>query len=265
MTGHMHFARWILAGAITVAAGCASAKKEPPSFGQRIAKAHGYTWWKGKHDALAADVHLTILDENPDLNRFFDAHFTYDCSTGKTRMQLADNTIIVWDGQKAWVSPATSKVQKAKFMVRTWPFMVAAPVRLNEPTLIAGPVEKRPFAGQQCPTAKLTFAPGADHGAEDWCIAYADPKTYRLLSLAYALKGGKGVDGFSDDALAVTYYGVRMADGVTFSTEWRIWKWNKDVGIYGKPIAEGRVYNIEFVYPKKTDFDRPEGAREAGE
>jgi len=265
MGGRTKSALTFLIALTLIATGCALKRKEPPSFGMRVAKAHGYTWWKGRKEALAADVHLTILNENPDLNRFFDAQFTYDCATGRTRMQLRDDTVIIYDGQKTWVSPADSKVQKARFLVRTWPFMVAAPLRLFEPNVTTGPVETRPLAGRDCPTAKLSFTPGADRAADDWCIAYADPKNYRLIALTCSLKGGKGVDGFSEDALAVTYYGFKEVEGVLFATEWRIWKWNKDVGIYDKPVAEGRVYNIAFTYPKKSAFDRPPGSREATE
>jgi hypothetical protein len=264
MSANTHSPAWLLAAALALT-GCASTKKAPPPFGLRVAQAHGYSDWQGKKDALKADVHLTIFGETPGQNRFFDADFTYECSTGRTRMHLADNTVIVFDGKKTWVSPADAKVQKPRFIVKTWPFMVAAPLRLMEPGITHGEVEMRPLGGQQCPTMKLSFAPGADHGDADWCIAYADPKTYKLLALTYALPAGKGVDGFSEDTLAVTFYEPRQVDGIVFGTEWRIWKWNKEFGFYDKPIAEGRVYNIEFLYPKKNQFTAPPGAREAVE
>ena len=252
----------MLAGLFALA-GCSSTPKPPPSFQARIAKAHGYGWWSDKRGSLAADIHVTFLADNPDNNRFFDARFTYDIQTGKTRMQLADDTIIVFDGQRAWVSPAASKVRKAKFIATTWPYFVAAPFRFEDGATAVGPVEMRELAGQQCPSAKVTFTGGPGHSGEDWCIAYADPKTYRLLGLAYSLKGGQGVEGFSESALAITYYGYKETDGVLLAHEWRIWKWNKEVGIYDKPVAEGRIYNVEYIYPHKSKFDKPADAREA--
>ena len=97
------------------ALGCHSGPKPAPSFAEQVSNAHGYDSWKSQA-ALVGDVHVQF--EN---GATFDAHFTYDVKQNRVRMLLPDETILVFDGQNAWVSPSTYwKLERDEYIQRRY-------------------------------------------------------------------------------------------------------------------------------------------------
>lgn len=236
-------------------AGCHSGPKAPKPLLQMIEEAHGLANWKD-NAALAGDLHIEVENRPP-----LDLRFTYELKTGRTRMQLADNTILVWDGQKAWVSPASSETQRARFTLRTWPFFVALPFLLREGTTIADEAN-RSLAGEEVPSFRMTRAASVSDTPADWHIVYTDPQTHLLRGVVYATTYGRTLTEAEKNLHAITYYRYTNSDGVRIAQEWRLWNWNAQAGLIGMPIGTARVYNLEFLRPKPNAFVKPADARE---
>src|SRR3954453_21763186 len=62
--------------------------------------------------AMGLDIHIETVGR-PN----FDARITQDVKSNRVRMQLADDTILVFDGSAAWVSPPTAKVEEARHLL----------------------------------------------------------------------------------------------------------------------------------------------------
>ena len=221
---------------------------------EKIDEVHGLAYWKD-NPALGGDLHIEVEGRPP-----LDLRFTYDIKTGRTRMQLADDTILVWDGQKAWVSPASSPAQRARFTLRTWPFFVALPFMLRDGTITEE--RDRPLGGENIPSFRLMRSAAVSDTPEDWHIVYADPQTHLLRGVTYITSFGRSKEEAEKNAHAITCYNYKNFDGVRIAQEWRLWNWNPQVGLAGMPVGTARIYNLEFISPKPNAFVKPPDARE---
>jgi len=241
--------------ALVLGAGCRSGPGVEPPLDRRIANAHDIVEWN-RYRALRGDVHVHFEG-----SAAFDATFTYDIATGRVRMQTADDSILVFDGRQAWVSPANAATQRARYHLLTWPFFITAPFRLSQPGASLGPASMRPLGQQDLLSANLTFAPGGAAPPHDWYVLYVEPSTGLLRGIAYRATYGGSASPAAPQPQAVTFYSYENVEGVRIPGEWRFWKWNETVGIYDKPIGVGRVYNLQFIAPRADAFQRPPDAR----
>ncbi len=229
---------------------CQSHPKASPPLAARIGRAHGLEYW-GRSEALAGELHLEVRGAPP-----LDVKFLYEVSSGRTRMRFDDGTIVLFDGRKVWVSPANSPIQQAAFVVRTWPWFVVAPLRIASAPQSVGPQEMRDLGRRPCPSAAVSISRG---GKDESYVIYEDPETHRVIGIGYDLPPALRSDD-DDKQYAITYYSFRDVEGVKFAEEWRLWRWSKMHGLMD-PVGTGRVYNLEFISPKKGIFNVPMGAR----
>jgi hypothetical protein len=241
--------------ALCLGLGCHSKPVQHATLAEQISHAHDASDWRLQR-ALTGDIHAEFESEAS-----FDAKFTYEISSGRVRMLLPDDTVLVFDGQTAWVSPASSPVKNARSILKTWPNFIAVPFKLGDVGVQVGPTESRTFAGQKYDTARVTLPPRQADSPDDWYIVYADPQTHRVHALAYLFTHGRKLDDPNNSPHAVTYYDFKEFGGIVIPTVWRFWQWNPSEGIYGKPIGSGRLYNLEFVTPKANAFVKPGDGR----
>ena len=248
----------ILLSLLVFAIGCHSKPTGPLTFSQRLAEAHNTRDWKDKA-ALAGDLHVEVINEGQEQSTSLDFHFTYEIATGKVRMQLADNTILVYDGQSAWVSPASAKTARARYTLLHWPALMLLPFRLNDPGVKVWPEEQRELGSEKCPSVRVAFETG--DLAQNAYLIYLDPKGSRVRGIAYVDAMGRSTEEAEDNAHAVTFYRYELVDGMAFPADWRLWNWKKKTGLAGMPVGTARLYNLEFIVPKKNAFVRPPDAR----
>jgi hypothetical protein len=212
--------------------------------------------WK-MEPAMGLDIHIETVGR-PN----FDARITEDVKSNRVRMQLADDTILVFDGQSAWVSPPTAKVEDARQILLNWPYLVTLPLRLREPGVNLGPVRTEEVGksqekpGEMYGVFDVTFGAAAMENANDHYTLYLEPKTGRLRRVIVWPKGDA-------KPYALTLYDLRQDEGVTFATEFMVWNYNATEGVFGKPFAEAHIYNVDFSPAKKNAFVAPAGARKA--
>ena len=97
------------------------------AFAQRIERAHGMDAWQNKQ-ALKTD--LVVHFGGAEL---VNGTMIYDMHTSRVRMEMTNGTTLIFDGEKAWVSPSSAEAPMARFHLLTWPYFLAAPFKLRDP------------------------------------------------------------------------------------------------------------------------------------
>ena len=232
------------------------AKTPPPSgFAEMIEAAHGLAAWQA-HKAIQA--HITVeLGGQP----LIEGTMMFNTSVGKSRIELDDGTIMVFDGQDAWVSPSDSPAEGARFHLLTWPYFLAAPMKLRDPGSHLTPLDPMTQGGAELPAAKLTFDAGVGDSPDDWYILYREPFTQHLVAMAYIITYGKGTEEAEKEPHAITFEDYETIDGVTFSTRWQFWNWSPELGAHGEPIGHAQITDIQFVEPAIQVFQKPTNAK----
>ncbi len=246
------------AAAIAVATTClmmtstpAMAHNSAEHFAESIEQSHQADVWYAKSavqfEAVVAFGGNTILD----------ATIIYDYHANRVRITLKNGVVMVFDGDKAWVSPADTKMPgpSPRFHLLTWPYFLALPFKLQDPGTHLAPWKQKH-------TAKLTFGEGVGDSPKDWYVLYRNPKTNTLDGTAYIVTYGKSVDKAEADPHAVRYEKIVDVEGVKLATEWEFFNWSPEQGFHGDPLGHATLSNIQFITPDDSTFAIPEGAAE---
>ncbi len=239
-------------------AGTARAADAPDaaSFVASIEAAHGKAAWDAAR-ALQARLSLTF-GGRPALAGII----LFRTNLARSRIELEDGTVAVFDGASAWVAPASSKLERARFHLLTWPYFTALPMKLRDPGSHLQVIGRRALRGKSYEAARLTFDPGVGDTPDDWYVLYRDPPTGRLAAAAYIVTYGKEAAAASKEPHAITYEDYRPVGGAHVATTWTFWHWKEGTGIAGRPIGSGKLTDLKFVEPAPDAFTRPSAARE---
>lgn len=222
-----------------------------------IAEAHGRDAWyahDGFRSALAVDFGG---------NRVLEGTMTFTPDAGETRIERADGSVALFDGETAWVSPAEAEFPMARFHVLTWPYFAAVPMKLSDPGTRLESLGELPLGGRPHPAARLTFDTGVGDTPDDWYVLYRDPDSGRLAAMAYIVTFGTTTEEAEAEPHAITYGGWQEIDGVQVPTAWDFWLWDEERGTYGEPIGHVELTDPAFVTPEPAAFTAPGDAREA--
>lgn len=247
-------------GASGVSADAATTAAED-SFAARYATpietAHGKEAWE-RAEAVSAHLSLSMGGEEVLAGRML-----FTPQVGRSRLELADGTVAIFDGERAWVSPAGAELPQARFHLLTWPYFLAAPFKLRDLGTHLEDLGTRTHDGVEHPAARLTFDPGVGDSPDDWYVVYRHPATGRLAALAYVVTyGGRSAEEAAADPHALTYHDFRPVDGTTLATTWRLWSWSEEQGVHGDPLGEVTLTDLAFVTPPPDAFERPADAAE---
>lgn len=226
-------------------------------FARAIEKTHGIDAWRSQ-SALETDITVEFGG-----NQMIDGKLLMDPSGGHVRIELKSGTVMVFDGRNAWVAPADTSFQGARFHILTWSYFLAAPMKLRDPGTRLEDLGKSPLRdGKKLKAARLTF--GADVGdtPDDWYVVYRDAKK-RLAAMAYIVTFGKSVDDAEKEPHAITYGDYKTIDGVAVPHHWQFWNWTAENGIHGDAIGEVKLSGFRFVKPAADAFKQPKNARRA--
>ncbi|HEX5759655.1 MAG TPA: hypothetical protein VF121_10705 [Thermoanaerobaculia bacterium] len=256
--------------ALALPAGCRRAEEagpeaavpEPPprpsdAFSQQFAtpieRAHGLAAWNAKQ-ALRGDMVATFGGRVRNQGTIL---FRTDSTA--SRFDFSDGTLLVFDGRNAWVSPSTSTFQRARYHLRAWPYLLAAPFKLRDHGVRFEDLGERELAGKTYAAAKLTFLEGAGDIPGNWMIAYRDPETDRLAAMAYIDAYGKSLEEAEREARAALFSDWVTVEGVTLPATLTVYAW-KDGDLEGEPHGTVKFSNLEFVTPEPDAFARPDDA-----
>jgi len=271
-----------LALAAALAAGCAPAEEPAPeatgpaageaaeapapaddpatAWARSIEQAHGAGAWAAKNEAGEALSSRITVDYGGE--RILEGRMLLEPDLGRTRFELTDGTVVVWDGEGAWVAPAEAELPGARFHALTWPYFLALPMKLRDPGAHLEPLGEATLDGTTHDTMRLTFDPGTGDSPDDWYVVYRDAQTGRLAAAAYVVTYGRDLAAAEREPHAVRYQDYQPVESVLVPRRWTFWSWNADDGIYGEPIGEVSLSDVEWIEPPPGTFDAPEGARE---
>ena len=227
-------------------------------FAGSIGTAHGIKTYY-EHKAVQADISVTFGDRN-----ILQGVITFDTPVGKSHIKTKDGVVMVLDGKDAWVAPADAELPpgRARFMLLTWPYFIAAPFKLADPGTSIEDAGKKPLdAHRILPAGKLTFSENVGDSPEDWYMVYRDPDNDRLAAMAYIVTYGKSADDAEESPHMVIYETYEEVDGVTLPTRMSFWNWSPVMGKIGEPLGEVNVSGYQFIEPEDDLFTKPEGAR----
>lgn len=235
--------------------GCAT----PRTYVADIGNAHGEAIYDTK-DAVQADFAVEFLDPAFKIK----GTMVYTTDLAKARLDLDTGTTIVFDGDKAWITPANSAIKNmARFHVLTWPYFMALPFKADDTgTQITWLGEDVPAATSAPRRAyKLSFEPGQGDAPDDWYILFKDGQN-RLDAAAYIVTYGKPKAQAENHPGIIVYRDFALVDGVTFATQWKFGHWSRLQGLT-ELKGFGELSNIRFVKPGPEVFARPAGSAEA--
>src|SRR5688572_8603528 len=99
----------------------------------------------------------------------------------RARFDLEDGTLYIFDGLRAWVSPRTAPLNRARFHLITWPFFVGLPFNLKDKGSNVTDAGVLPLGGRSLRVISATFP-----RREDWTMLYPDPEHGRLCAIVYS-------------------------------------------------------------------------------
>ncbi len=237
-------------------AAAAQEEERKASYVRSIEEAHGLDAWSSK-DTVSARIEITF-GGNPAL----DARMTFTPSMSKVRLDQGEASVI-WDGETAWVTPADAEFPRARFHVLTWPYFLAAPMKLRDPGTRLELLGAKSVETELHDAARLTFGEGVGDTPEDWYVLYRHPQTSRLEGMAYVVTYGTTVEDANQEPHAILYDDFQDVEGVAIPTTWEFRLWSEEkAGVYGDPLGEAKLSDVRFVTPEEGTFQVPEDARE---
>ncbi|MCY2953132.1 MAG: hypothetical protein NTU53_14305, partial [Planctomycetota bacterium] len=223
---------------------CSSKPKATPTLAQQIPQAHGLNH-SPKQTALQGTLILQ-MESLPTL----EATFTLDLATGHIRLDLADKSTLIFDGQHAYVSPPTAPYNNTRATYLAYTSLLAIPFRLDDSSAHLTDLGPQTLGSASYSSARLTFSSGTPGRPDDSYLLFADPKSHRLQAIAYSLALAKTPDESTPSPRAVTFYDYKPTDGLLVPLEWKFWKYHKTEGLYAKPIGSVRLLNLSTITPK---------------
>ena len=126
-------AMFVLIGTLGAMTGCATVESPDTAntpetlLAREVALAHGVRAWNDKQ-VLKSDLAISFGG-----NQVLVGTMWFHVHDGRCRIERADGVVLVFDGNDAWVSPSDAEAPRARFHLLTWPYFVAAPMKLADP------------------------------------------------------------------------------------------------------------------------------------
>ncbi|MEM9753378.1 MAG: hypothetical protein AAF916_08325 [Planctomycetota bacterium] len=189
----------------------------------------------------------------------------FDTQVGKVRMELDNDTVVVFDGTACWVSADAPEIGKGyRFHALTWPYFLAAPFKLSDPGVTHTEMSDVPLTATTSTDAtRMTFGDGVGDAPDDWYIVFPNPDEGSLAALAYIVTYDMAAAYAEAKPSIVFYTGPVNEGGAVFATELIFHFWDEAQGVQGEPKGKMAVSRVQFVDPPADAFTKFEGAVEA--
>ncbi|MEM6333259.1 MAG: hypothetical protein AAF823_07980 [Planctomycetota bacterium] len=181
-------------------------------------------------------------------------------AVGKTRLELTNGTVIVFDGSTCWVTPESAADPMARFHALTWPYFLALPHKMTEPGVNLASIGTLPAAGERMPAVKMTFDSGVGDAPDDWYIVFPDAAGV-VQAASYIVTYGKDAEEAGKQTSIILYDGYELIDDVPLPTQWVFGHWDKGSGMTTVK-GTASLSNVAFVSPPANAFKKPAGAVE---
>lgn len=235
--------------------GCSSKPKTPPPLSELISGAHGLSGVP-KQTALKGTLVLA-MESLPTV----EAGFTIDLATGHIRLVMSDQSIIIFDGQHAYVWPGSAPYKNTRATCLAYASLVGLPFRLRDSGAHVTDRGVQALGSASYAAADVTFSSGTPGTPDDWYIVFANAKSHRVEAVAFSLALSQSADELRPSSRAVTFYDFQPADNLIVPREWRFWRYHKTEGLYSRPIGSARLRDLSVVNSRPAMFTPPPDSR----
>lgn len=176
---------------------------------------------------------------------------------------IKDNgTVVLFDGEKVWVTPALSGNSRERFDVFTWQYFFMSAFKLSDPGTVWQNLGDLSYKeNMQLPAAKLTFKSGTGDASDDYYVVYQDDKNL-IKAMGYIVTfGGKTVANAERSAHAIVYDDYQNINGVTIAHQWYFHNWNIKNGLSNQ-IGDATISNVKFLKADDVPHQKPADAVE---
>lgn len=227
---------------------------KPPkvlSFSENIEEAHNKPAFR-EHEMVSFHLNLKFGGKTR-----LDADIHMTTNSEKVRLDKADGSSLIYDGENVYLTPAQAEENGARFDIFTWQYFFSMPFKLTDPGTVWEEKPDRELAGKTYQTARLSFMANTGDSPDDWYLIYKDPNTNRLEAAAYIVTFNSKPEEAEKNPHMIVYSDYKMIEGVAFASKWKFYEWNQDKGI-GKQLGEAEVSDIRFSEMEKDLFNKPD-------
>lgn len=227
---------------------------QPLSFSENIEEAHHKTAFM-MQEAVSFDIVLSFRG-----SQRLDAKISMTTNSNNVRVDKADGTSIVYNGEQTAVIPDNASTDGARFDLFTWQYFFAMPFKLTDRGTVWEEMGEQTLDSLSYNTSKLTFNTDIGDSPDDWYIIYQDPETSLLKAAAYIVTFNADKEKAEENPHAIVYSEYTAVEGISFAKKWTFHNWNKVDGL-GEKLGKATVSNIEFFSPTENYFQIPEDSR----
>ncbi len=167
-----------------------------------------------------------------------------------------------WDGEDAWIYPATIEQPNPRFWGISGYYFQQIPFVLADPGVNYERLPDEELDGQTYEMVRTYFEPGVGDSPGDAYTLYVHPESGMVEAIRYTVSYGRDVEPGADLPETLMYYeDFETVDGLTTATSYRGYDFTED-GQQGDFKNEAFADSISFQRPfDASKMEAPEGAR----
>lgn len=178
----------------------------------------------------------------------------------------SDNYALGASGGEVWIKPALDALggTPPRFYMWTPFYFFGMPFVVGDPGAVHEFLGKKMFQGREFDAVKVTFEKGTGDSADDFYVAYINPKSGELKLVTYvvafaAIRKGKPMDQLEPHALVFEEW--QDAGGLRVPRRGSFYNWNNDT-IEGESLGVMEFSNVQFSekQPEQSKFNKPADA-----
>ncbi len=203
---------------------------------------------------LEKEVIQFDIDLNFNGNDKLDATLFLSTDSKYVRIERKDGSVLLFDGEKVWLTPESSSKDGARFDVFTWSYFFNLPYKLSD----TGTNVVLKDDG----VLRLTFDAGTGDAPDDWYDLYKHSESDLLIYAGYIVTyGGTPAVKAATNAHAIGYEDYKSIDGIPIAHQWKFYNYSDTVDTT-TTIGDAVLSNIKFIGMDKQLFQKPDNAVE---
>lgn len=227
-----------------------------PPMVQDLVRKHNIRDFYGK-DIISFEIQLTFNG----IERL-NATIYSRTNSSKVKVEKADGTVILFDGEEVYITPDSALYKGARFDALTWSYFALAPFKFADEGTNWGEAKQLPLREENDPmqSIKLSFENGVGDAPDDWYQVYVNPETGLLEAMAYIVTfGDTPREEAGKNPHAITYSDYQSVQGAILAGKWKFYNWSKEAGL-GEQLGEATITNIQFIDEPEDLFTLGTGA-----
>lgn len=224
-------------------------EREQHPFAAPLETAHGYAAWQDA-DALRYELALRVGEKT------LLAQVTMETDFSRIKLITDQRESLVWDEKHYYVSPADVAWMQPRLDLFTWPFLTAAPFKINDPGTQVDSLGERQLLDQRVEGIRLSFEADAIYPQSEFQL-YRSDSSNLLAGVVFSAPYFAEDDSlYAMQPQAITFHLYSEFDGLQMPTEWRFWAWDEEQGL-GERLGTARLGKFKLIETDKLSYSVP--------